>query len=76
MADKEHISRTGGLFLLLAVSYAGIFLYALWTGAMENSWFWKLTVTYAVLGVLLGFIYLVRREFIDDTRMKNDKYMD
>jgi uncharacterized membrane protein YcjF (UPF0283 family) len=76
MRDFKKLSLTGRAFIWLAVSYAVIFIVALWGEGLKSAWFLKISATYAVLIVLLAFVYLVRREFIDYERMKKDKYMD
>lgn len=66
----------GKAFIALIVSYAVIFLAAIWGNLMDAAWFWKLSITYAVILVVLAAIYLIRREFESDDKMRNDKYMD
>lgn len=76
MAKRDSISLTGKAFIVLFVSYAMFFLYTLWVGGFENTWFYKISISYVVVTVVLALVYLVRREFSDDEQMKNDKYMD
>ena len=76
MSDFAKLSLTGKSFIVLFISYAVIFLYVLWTEQFANLWFYKISITYMVVAVVLALVYLVRREFAEDEQMKNDKYMD
>ncbi len=66
----------GKIFIVLFASYAAIFLWALWGNHFDSEIFWKLSITYLVISVLVALVYLIRREFGADEQMKNDKFMD
>lgn len=76
MSEKTPVSTIGITLIALVVSYGAFFLICMWTGALDNEWFWKLTITYGIVTVVLVVVYLIRREFGDDEKMKKDKYMD
>lgn len=76
MSEKKPLSLIGKIFIGLFVSYGIIFLTVLWGGTMDAFWFIKISITYAVVIVVLAIVYLVKREFVAESEMQDKKYMD
>lgn len=76
MSDFKTLSPTGKLFVLLFTSYGVLCVAALWFNFLASELFFKITATYVVAIIVLAIVYLIRREFIDDEKAKNEKYMD
>lgn len=74
--EIRRTNRWGHVFIALFVSYGVFFLACLWGNWFANAWFYKVTISYVVLLVVLGLTYLVKREFMAEARLKKDKYLD
>jgi ABC-type nickel/cobalt efflux system permease component RcnA len=56
--------------------YAILLLVQVWSEAMSWEVFMKLTVTAAVIIVVTFGLAMLYREYIEEKRMKDDKYID
>jgi uncharacterized BrkB/YihY/UPF0761 family membrane protein len=72
----KFIRRIPAFGIGLVVSYALLVLLQIWTGAFGWEWFTKLSVTYGVIAVVLGLVYLLYREAKQEEKLKDDHYLD
>lgn len=63
-------------FTILAVLVAFLFLDRIWFGIIDMVYFWKILVTLGIVGALVTAVYFIRVEFIEDKKLKKDKYVD
>ena len=61
--------------LILAV-YAVLLIGQVWDEWLEWKLFFKITVTAAVLVVVIGIVAMILRELQKDKELKRDKYLD
>ena len=62
--------------LVLFVLAAGLFLLQMWFSIMEAESFVKTMVTLVVLFVVALGITLVKKEYVDEKKMKDSGYID
>lgn len=58
-----------GLWVLLAIL-------DMWFDVVSTETFIKLTVTLGLVAILVLVVALVRREYVDEKKLKDDKYID
>lgn len=63
-------------FTVLGVLTTALILDQIWVGVVEFDIFWKLLITIGVVGGLVTAVYLLKNEFVEDRKMKKDKYLD
>jgi len=62
--------------IVLLVAWVLLAIIDMWFDIISWPVFIKLTLTLALLGVVVLVIALVKREYIDDKSLKKDKYID
>lgn len=73
---KSNANAAGWLFISLAVGYAVFFLLYTWTEIFSEKMFFKISVTYGVIATLAVVIFLIRNEFRETQKMKDNNYLD
>jgi len=69
--------RTGAIICLsIFVAWVFVALLQLWFDLLSGEIFWKLTLTAGALFVVVLGVALVRREYIQEKKMKDDGYID
>ncbi|MEC4748678.1 hypothetical protein [Methylomicrobium sp. Wu6] len=69
--------RTGAITCLgIFVAWVFVALLQLWFDLLSGEIFWKLTVTAGALFVVVLGVSLVRREYIEEKKMKDNGYID
>ena len=48
----------------------------IWFGLIDGTTFWKILITDGIIGGLALAVYLLRSEFIEDKKLKKDKFVD
>jgi hypothetical protein len=76
MSGKKANNLFASMLAFLVVGYALLFLVQLWFEPFGADMFFKISVSYGVLATLLVVIYLIRREFVDEEKMRDDNYLD
>lgn len=66
----------GFTILLLIVLIVGLGLSQLWFHALEWDIFFKTMVTLVVLTMLVGLVWLIREQFIEEDKLKKDGFID
>jgi hypothetical protein len=66
----------GHLVAGLVIVYAGVFLLDLWYDIMDGNTLFKVTVTFGVLIVVLTVVFLVKRELIEEEKMRKERHID
>lgn len=62
--------------LFVAVSWALLAILQLWFSIFEAGVFFKLTMTAAILVVIIVIVTLVIREYLTDKQLKKDGFLD
>lgn len=72
----KFIRRIPMFGIIMVTSYALLLLLQIWTSMMESAWFAKVTLSYGIVAVVLGVVYLIYREVKDEQKLKDDHYID
>lgn len=62
------------IVLFLIISYPILFLGQLWAAILAPEIFFKITLTYGVILLTLGLVWLIGKYFCEEARLKKDKY--
>ncbi len=65
------------IFFSAVVLFATVLILdQIWFNIVDGKTFWKLLITDGIIGGLALAVYLLRSEFIEDRKMKKDKFVD
>ena len=62
--------------IVIAVTATGLFIGQIWFDFMSWAILWKVFLTLAVLFVLVGFLMVVKIDFGQHKKLKDENYLD
>ncbi|MEO0369214.1 MAG: hypothetical protein AAF197_10580, partial [Pseudomonadota bacterium] len=76
LSEKNKMKIASMICIILLIAWVFIAIVDMWFDIVSGAIFIKVTITFGLLMVLALAIALARREYMQESEMRKDKYID